>query len=131
MDLLREIVGGPKHRFKENGYNLDLTYITDRVIAMAFPASGIEKLYRNSVDVIADFLEERHPKSHLIINISGRDVDIEKLGNVEAYDWEDHCAPAIETLFIITHRMYTFLSSKSDVSCRKPEERGSGSLQSR
>ena len=77
---------------------------------MAFPASGIEKLYRNSVDVIAEFLEERHPKSHLIINISGRDVDIQKLGNVEAYDWEDHCAPAIETLFVITHRMYTFLS---------------------
>jgi phosphatidylinositol-3,4,5-trisphosphate 3-phosphatase/dual-specificity protein phosphatase PTEN len=82
MDLLREIVGGPKHRFKEDGYNLDLTYITDRLIAMAFPASGIEKLYRNSIDVIAEFLEERHSKSYLIINISGRDVDMDKLINV-------------------------------------------------
>ena len=41
MDFLREIVSGPKHRFKENGYNLDLTYVTDRIIAMAFPASGL------------------------------------------------------------------------------------------
>ena len=41
MDFLREIVSGPKNRFKKNGYNLDLTYVTDRVIAMAFPASGL------------------------------------------------------------------------------------------
>jgi phosphatidylinositol-3,4,5-trisphosphate 3-phosphatase/dual-specificity protein phosphatase PTEN len=41
MDFLREIVGGPKNRFKEHGYNLDLTYITERIVAMAFPASGL------------------------------------------------------------------------------------------
>ena len=54
MDFLREIVGGPKNRYKENGYNLDLTYITPRIIGMAFPASGIEKLYRNNIDTIAE-----------------------------------------------------------------------------
>jgi len=56
MDFLRELVGGPKNRFKEHGYNLDLTYITERIVAMAFPASGIEKLYRNSVDSIKELL---------------------------------------------------------------------------
>lgn len=56
MDLIRELVSGPKNRYREFGYNLDLTYITDRVIAMAFPASGLEKLYRNSVDSIKEFL---------------------------------------------------------------------------
>jgi len=38
---MRKVVGGPKNRINEEKYDLDLTYITDRVIAMAFPASGI------------------------------------------------------------------------------------------
>jgi phosphatidylinositol-3,4,5-trisphosphate 3-phosphatase/dual-specificity protein phosphatase PTEN len=36
--LIRTIGGGPKNRMKEDGFNLDLTYITPRIIAMAFPS---------------------------------------------------------------------------------------------
>jgi phosphatidylinositol-3,4,5-trisphosphate 3-phosphatase/dual-specificity protein phosphatase PTEN len=53
MDFLREIVSGPKNRYKEDGYNLDLTYVTPRIVAMAYPAEGIEKLYRNSIDTVS------------------------------------------------------------------------------
>ena len=44
------MVSGKKERFKRDGYNLDLTYITKRIIAMAFPASGFEKIFRNDID---------------------------------------------------------------------------------
>ena len=48
--LVRKIVAGPKKKTPYNGVELDLTYITDRVIAMAYPASGFfEKAYRNSI----------------------------------------------------------------------------------
>lgn len=50
VDFLKEIVSGPKNRFKENGYNLDLTYICPRIIGMSFPASGVETIYRNSIN---------------------------------------------------------------------------------
>ena len=40
INYVRKVVGGPKNRVVEGDYDLDLTYITDRVIAMAFPASG-------------------------------------------------------------------------------------------
>ena len=52
MDFLRKIVSGPKNRYKENGYNLDLTYVCPRLIAMSFPASGMESIYRNPINKV-------------------------------------------------------------------------------
>lgn len=41
FNCLRKIVAGKKNRTVEGCYDLDLTYITNNLIAMAFPASGI------------------------------------------------------------------------------------------
>jgi len=49
MNYIRGIISGKKNRFIQDKYNLDLTYITPRIIAMAYPASGIESLYRNPI----------------------------------------------------------------------------------
>jgi phosphatidylinositol-3,4,5-trisphosphate 3-phosphatase/dual-specificity protein phosphatase PTEN len=110
MDFLREIVGGPKNRYKENGYNLDLTYITPRIIAMAFPASGLEKLYRNNIDTIAELLETEHHGKYITINMSGRGIDEHILKNVINYEWEDHKAPPFDMLFSICDRVAQFLN---------------------
>lgn len=54
MDSIRSIVSQKKKRFTEEGFNLDLTYVCPRVIAMAFPAEGtIEKMYRNPIDKVS------------------------------------------------------------------------------
>jgi hypothetical protein len=39
--MLQKMVSGKRHRFidAQNSINLDLSYITDRVIGMSFPAS--------------------------------------------------------------------------------------------
>jgi len=54
--ILRSLVAGPKRKTPYNGGELDLTYITDRIIAMAYPASNfLEKAYRNSITDVANY----------------------------------------------------------------------------
>ena len=47
--FIRKLVSGKRVRFEQDGVNLDLTYITSRVIAMSYPSSGFESMYRNPV----------------------------------------------------------------------------------
>ena len=49
MNFIREKISGDKNRFKQGQYNLDLTYITPRIIAMSYPASGFETIFRNPI----------------------------------------------------------------------------------
>lgn len=43
MALLRSLVSKKKKRFTEDGFDLDLSYITPRVIAMGFPSTGARR----------------------------------------------------------------------------------------
>jgi len=58
MNWLREIVSGKRRRLITDNYNLDITYITNRVLAMSFPAQGIESFYRNSIENVRQ--KKRH-----------------------------------------------------------------------
>ncbi len=41
-------------------YNLDMTYITTNIIAMGYPAEGIEGMYRNHKDQVTSYLLKTH-----------------------------------------------------------------------
>ena len=56
MNWLRQIVSGKRNRFQEGDYNLDITYITPRILAMSFPAQGFESLYRNNIDNVSQLI---------------------------------------------------------------------------
>lgn len=109
VDLIRTVVSGKKKRYIDTKYNLDLSYITQRVIAMAFPGSGLTTLYRNNINQVSDFLLERHGKNFLVFNLSGFKYDTSKFyDQVLEFEWLDHHPPQLEVLFSIVSRMKKF-----------------------
>lgn len=65
MNWLRKIVSGKRNRFNDDTFDLDVTYITQWVLAMSFPASGFETIYRNSITDVRLKFESDHTGSQL------------------------------------------------------------------
>ena len=123
MNYLRKIVSGKKNRFQGKGFNLDLTYITPRIIAMSLPGEGVHKLYRNSIDHVSQLLNDNHRSKYRIFNLSGLKYDYSKFADaVEEFKWEDHYPPPIDLLFSACSKMHDWLTQNIEhvvvVNCR-------------
>lgn len=91
MMFIRELVSQGKTRFVDEDFNLDLTYITPRIIAMAYPADGLESMYRNKIKDVSKFMRERHGEFFMIINASDRKYDYSYFDNrVFSLKWPNH-----------------------------------------
>lgn len=100
MNYFRKLVSGKRNRFVGDKFDLDITYVSDRVLGMSFPASGFEQTYRNRIDDVVEFLDAKHKDHYLIFNLSNRKYDYKKFHNqVVDYPWEDHHSPALHILF--------------------------------
>ena len=55
-----------RERYVNEEFDLDLTYITERIIAMSFPATGMQSAYRNSLKDVAKMLKTKHQESYMV-----------------------------------------------------------------
>ena len=66
---VKHLVSKKKRRYQDSEFDLDMAYITDRVIAMGFPSVGIETVYRNDVNDVIAFFEKKHKGNVKIYNL--------------------------------------------------------------
>ena len=68
-NCLKEIVSEGRIRMHKRNFDLDLVYITKRIIAMGYPATGCESFYRNSFKDVKQFLNEEHGDKFKVYNL--------------------------------------------------------------
>ena len=90
---LRHLVSLKKRRFVRDGFDLDLTYVTRRLIAMGFPSktNSLEGLYRNSMTDVERFFRFYHSPGYKVYNLcSERQYDPQQCfdGNVAHWPFD-------------------------------------------
>ena len=63
-----------KRRYQMHGVDLDLTYVTNQIIAMSFPSRGTLSWYRNSIREVAAFLNEKYADNYKVYNLCSERV---------------------------------------------------------
>lgn len=120
----RHMVSQNKHRYQEGGFDLDMTYVTDTIIAMGFPAgdksSGllgyVEGWYRNHMEDVIRFLETNHKGKYKVYNLCSERLYDAALfeGKVAAFPFEDHNCPPLELIMAFCQSAYAWMKQGLD-----------------
>ncbi|XP_070570201.1 tensin-1-like isoform X8 [Ptychodera flava] len=96
----------------EESMYIQLTYITERILAMTFPANGQESHYSSNLQDITRILKNKHQDKYLVINLSEKRYDMLKL-NSQVLDigWPDRLSPPLEKLCSICKAIESWLST--------------------
>ncbi|KAL5498509.1 TEP1 [Sanghuangporus vaninii] len=119
-NFVRRIVSGDKARFKDKHLDLelDLVYVTDQIIIMGFPATGVEGIFRNRREDAKKFLDYRHGKNYWVFNFCPLRENSYPAsffdGRVSRYPFPDHHAPPLAILPLFVREAHEWLSGSSD-----------------
>jgi phosphatidylinositol-3,4,5-trisphosphate 3-phosphatase/dual-specificity protein phosphatase PTEN len=112
---IKSLVSKAKSRFVYDGFDLDLTYITPRIIAMGFPSTAIEGLYRNNMDDVKRFFNTRHKNHYKVYNLCGeRTYPKDTFYKQSYYPFPDHEAPPLNLLLPFCQDAKAFLEENQD-----------------
>nr|XP_058908066.1 tensin-1 isoform X1 [Kogia breviceps] len=96
----------------DDSCELDLVYVTERIIAVSFPSTANEENFRSNLREVAQMLKSKHGGNYLLFNLSERRPDITKLhAKVLEFGWPDLHTPALEKICSICKAMDTWLNA--------------------
>ncbi|XP_024902255.1 tensin-3 isoform X2 [Pteropus alecto] len=96
----------------EDSHELDLTYVTERIIAVSFPAGCSEESYLHSLQEVTHMLRSKHGDNYLVLNLSEKRYDLTKL-NPKILDvgWPELHAPPLDKVCAICKAQESWLDS--------------------
>ncbi|XP_051760694.1 tensin-1 isoform X3 [Ctenopharyngodon idella] len=98
----------------EENYEVDLVYITERIISVTFPSNVEEPSYSANIKEVATMLRSKHGDNYLLFNLSEKRNDISSLNSkVLDFGWPDHHAPALDKICSICKAMDTWMNTDS------------------
>ncbi|GBG79959.1 hypothetical protein CBR_g30221 [Chara braunii] len=120
----RHLVSQNKRRYQEDGFDLDMSYITENVIAMGFPAGDIssglfgymEGFYRNHMEEVIRFFDTHHKGCYKVYNLCSERLYDASLfeGKVACFPFDDHNCPPLQMLMAFCESAYAWLRAGMD-----------------
>ncbi|KAE9049743.1 hypothetical protein PR001_g3040 [Phytophthora rubi] len=114
---LKHLVSKEKRRFSSDGFDLDLTYVTQKLVALGYPAEKIEGIYRNHYRDVFRFFEQRHPNRYRVYNlcVERRYAPDDKFhGRVAEFGFEDHSPPPLSMVLPFCRDVHTWLQANPE-----------------
>nr|GEU34550.1 phosphatidylinositol 3,4,5-trisphosphate 3-phosphatase and protein-tyrosine-phosphatase PTEN1 isoform X2 [Tanacetum cinerariifolium] len=111
--FVRRLVSQKRRRMLVGGYDLDMSYITPRILAMSFPAERMKAIYRNPMWQVKDVLEIRHKGHYKVCNLCiEEDYDPSHFNNlVERFPFDDNHVPSLQMIKELCESVHSWLSS--------------------
>ncbi|CAA7055435.1 unnamed protein product [Microthlaspi erraticum] len=110
---LRNLVSKKRRRLIIGGYDLDMSYISDRLLAMSFPAERMRAVYRNPLWQVKSVLDMRHPDHYKVYNLCIEECyDPENFyGRVERFPFDDNHVPSLKMIQLFCESVHSWLSA--------------------
>lgn len=112
-NFIRNLVSKQRRRMLIAGYDLDMSYITDRILAMSFPAERMRAMYRNPLWQVKAVLDMRHHEHYKIYNLCIEECydPAHFYGRVEVYPFDDNHVPPLDMIKAFCESVDSWLSS--------------------
>ncbi|KAJ5273345.1 Phosphatase tensin type [Penicillium angulare] len=127
--ILRQIVAGPRLQHPES--NLDLCYVTDKIIATSGPSGTYpQRAYRNPLDALVNFLDLKHGSNWCIWEFRAEGTgypDSEVYGRIHHFPWPDHHPPPFALLPNIMGSMRNWIHKTDDITVTNNDKDQDGS----